>query len=210
VSYLRVPANVLEDARKDAKEHGSEVGYAVGPADLSELSKIAAAAPSKQDLLERFGHQGYHEEPDGTWTLDVSATRARDRADIADALKPQMGLEIERGAKTQAAMERTKVRRKDGVVVEVSPENERAVCEIMGSVPVISRHGGLKVERFDDGLLWRKVGAQWEPTGRCAFTPPLFPCRSPDCDWCGAGGRDVSAVSRHASGSRSAPATSPS
>jgi hypothetical protein len=199
MTYLKVPAHVQADAERDAKAHGSTLAYAAGPDDLSELSKISNAAPTKAELLERFGDEGYRENPDGTWTLDVSAERARDRADVADALKPQMRLEIERGGKTQAAMPRTKVRRKDGVVVEVSPENERAVCVLMGSVPVI-HHGGLRCERFSDGLLWRKVGARWECTGKCAFTRPYFPCRSPDCDWCGAGRDEAGPVASRRQG----------
>lgn len=183
MSYLNGPEAAIAEADREATARGSVLTHVASDEDAKELLAIDRAAPAKRDLLDAFGASGYHENPDGTWTLDVPGS-VRNNGLSRELLSRQMDLEIQRGGKTSALVPMVEVRRADGVVVRVSAGNEELACKQSGSLPVI-RYGGKKVRRMSDGLLWREAGNSWEPTGRCALTRPYFACKAPRCTWCG-------------------------
>ena len=188
MSYRNASGAAVADFEADAATRGSEVPYVAGDADIGELVKIEQAAPSKADLLDAFGDEGYHENADGTWTLDVAGS-AKTNGLGRELLAPQMDCEIARGGKTEARAELVEVRRPDGSLVRVNAGNEEIACRMSGSLPVTRYKFRHEYRTAQSGLLWRSVRGrnEWEPLGKCSFTPPYFPCSSPQCSWCGSG-----------------------
>lgn len=144
---------------------------------LSE--KQIRATPSKHDLLRELGPKGYREKPDGSWTYDVPADKAR----LFDGMIAESrAADIARGQLLQSALPRFTVRDADGIVrrIPCSSEEAGAIKErqmaAKGLIRAHVKYGGVRVESDADGNLWRKLPGDrgWEPLGRKCLTTPFF------------------------------------
>lgn len=184
IGYSQAPADIEAAAEKTAKANGSELSHVCGPDDVRELQAIHDSQARKADVLAApFEGAQYSESESGEWKLDVPNTE-RNAAISRDLMQRQWSLETARGEKVSAHTPTIRVRTKTGEVVSLSASVERHLPHMGVEVHSVPSWRGCSVKRFSDGLLWRQVGPNWEPTGRCCLGTPLRPCGVSECEVC--------------------------
>lgn len=183
MSVFEAPAAVIEEAEREAKSRGSKLAYCVNADALTPI--VNAKQKMESEIKERFGDEAHYDPETDTYTMDL--TNPKEASAVRDIEQPWLRVKTERSSQTQAAVSDKQVEVRcagTGNVVRVSPENEREVCEVLGSSPVIRWRKTIRLEKFSDGLLYRETMGEWECLNRCAMTRPHFECANPSCEWC--------------------------
>lgn len=110
--------------------------------DAEEQARISAATPTKYEVIEALGADGYTERPDGTWEYAVTRehwapekNRRRIRI-VNEMMRKKRILETERSMRRGETDGKVKLRLGDGRVREVPPHMEEAMAR-KGARPVI-------------------------------------------------------------------------
>lgn len=118
-----------------------EADLARAQADLEEQARISAATPTKHEVIEALGVDGYSERPDGTWEYAVTReywspekNRRRIRL-VNEMMRKKRLMEVERSIRRGETEDRVKIKF-GGRIREVPPHMEEALAR-KGGRPVI-------------------------------------------------------------------------
>lgn len=141
-----------------------------GPEHVADLAKNEKLKPKEEHFIGRKGYERKY-RPDGSYKWrykfkpNDQGKETREGAMVKEMLRPWQRAEAERSAKNQAMVERVAQRDRDGQIHYVDAALADATARKAGRSHAW-RAGGVRAERGIDGMWFRLIRDEWEPTGR--------------------------------------------
>lgn len=149
----------------------------VREADIAEQTRVRKLAPTESEYVGRPGYERkYREDGSYTWRYrfrpNEGGRLTREASEVGEHMAPFVQADAERHAKRQAKIPKVKLKDKDGRVRYLEPGLADATARKNGWSHAWDV-GGNRIEVGLEGMLWRLVAGQWEPTGRWCTSRPF-------------------------------------
>lgn len=148
------------------------------PQRVVDIAKCQQLLPKESQFIGRKGYyRHYNKDGSYRWGFkyrpNVDGKTTKIGGEILDSMRPFMRADVARHQKLEAEKRRVAVRDGAGQIRMLEPHlAERARLEHGWGTPTV--RGASKLYDGEGGMLWRRRGDEWQPTGRRCLGRPLF------------------------------------